>query len=195
MERKRTRAKLFHRLNEGIKQIYLKPLKIIAPLLLVITFLRVWQNMRSVLSGISWRFILVQTFITYVAMTVVILLFVTMFVSLIILIGKPRKSQYIDSYAEFSLIDSERDYYRRPFLISRTPIKGSSAERLVFWSYWLSKKKWMEREDELCDMMNVHLIENIDYGGKNGNDRRIIVLIVGEGALPPHRGEIEDEEL
>ena len=195
MENKRTRTKLFHRFNEGLKQIYLKPLKVFPLLLLMIAFFIIWNSVRSVVSDMSVPSIIPQSLITYAVTTLLILLFIMAFTCIVMLLGTPREARRIDSYADLTLVDCFQDYYKRPFLISRTPIMDSGAEILVFWSYWLSKKKWLEREDELCDMMNVHLVEPISYGGKNGNNRRIIVLVVGKGAQPPHRGEMDDDEL
>ena len=51
---------------------------------------------------------------------------------------------------------------------------------------------WVQHIPDIEDMMNVHLIENLRYGGKKANGRRI-VMCSGANRKPVERGTLYDD--
>jgi len=188
-ERKRTRAKQRHRLWEGFKQLR-KPMKTIPVLLLVVVSVIAW-NMKD---GFVEQFPAIPLLMPVVSLTVaaaVPIFFMLLLAGLLSLIGTPKQARDIDD--DVATVLAEKDYYKRPFLISRAPLSGD-AEVLTFWSRWISIEKWRENETAILDTLNLNALSSIRYGGKRGNNRRLVVLVVGHGATPPERPTLYGDE-
>lgn len=52
------------------------------------------------------------------------------------------------------------------------------------------KKYWIENQDSIADLLNVHLVKEIDYYHKNGN---FIILETIKGRIPKEPGILYDE--
>lgn len=53
--------------------------------------------------------------------------------------------------------------------------------------------RWIEKQDDFADLMNVHFVEKIKYGGKSNGKR--IVIYTASGRKPSVQGELYDDEL
>lgn len=56
-------------------------------------------------------------------------------------------------------------------------------------------KRWVDSKDEIADSMDVHFVTpDIEYGGKNKDNGKRIVLYTARGRKPTERGVLYDEE-
>ena len=54
--------------------------------------------------------------------------------------------------------------------------------------------RWQEKRDAICDRLNVHIIGDIMYGGKNHNKGNLIYLETAKGRIQAERGDLYDDE-
>lgn len=80
-----------------------------------------------------------------------------------------------------------------PILISKKKVKGTDVTVREFYSN-IPYEIWIEKKEAVADAMNVHFIEEIQYGGKNNNNRKRIVIKTAKGRKPTDRGILYDEE-
>lgn len=80
-----------------------------------------------------------------------------------------------------------------PILISKRKIRGTDVTVREFYSN-IPYDVWIEKKEALSDAMNVHFVEEIQYGGKGNNNGKIIVIKTAKGRKPIDRGILYDEE-
>lgn len=80
-----------------------------------------------------------------------------------------------------------------PILISKRKIKGTDVIVREFYSN-IPYDVWIEKKEAIADTMNVHFIEEIQYGGKGNNNGKIIVIKTAKGRKPIDRGVLYDDE-
>lgn len=80
-----------------------------------------------------------------------------------------------------------------PILISKKKIKGTDVIVREFYSN-ISYEIWIEKKEAVADAMNVHFVEEIQYGGKNNNNGKRIVIKTAKGRKPTDRGILYDEK-
>lgn len=212
-ERRRNNAKRRYRCREGLKQLFLKPVKIIPILFLIVVYIVVWymsdvfityiitssslspfiSYLDEFIADITTILILIPV-ITYFVKGMVSIFFLLLLIGLLSWLGKPRRAKEIEDDVAAALIKANKDYYKRPFLISSTPINGGYAMEYAFYSRWISLDRWKnpEIESDILSALNCHRVEEYKNGGWNGNNRRIIVLCAASGANPKEREAPED---
>lgn len=80
-----------------------------------------------------------------------------------------------------------------PILISKRKAKGTDVTVREFYSnipYYV----WIEKKEAVADAMNVHFVGEIQYGAKNNNNGKRIVIKTAKGRKPTDRGVLYDEE-
>ena len=77
-----------------------------------------------------------------------------------------------------------------PILISKKKIKGTDVIVREFFTY-IPYNKWLEYKDAIADVMNVHFVEEIQYGGNHDGNR--IVLKTAKGRKAIQRDVMYDE--
>ena len=80
-----------------------------------------------------------------------------------------------------------------PILISKKKVKGTDVTVREFYSN-IPYEIWIEKKEAVADAMNVHFVEEIQYGGKGNNNGKIIVIKTSKGRKPTDRGVLYDEE-
>lgn len=80
-----------------------------------------------------------------------------------------------------------------PILISKRKIRGTEVTVREFYSN-MPYDVWIENKEAIADAMNVHFVEEIQYGGKGNNNGKIIVIKTAKGRKPTNRGILYDEE-
>lgn len=80
-----------------------------------------------------------------------------------------------------------------PILISKKKAKGTDVTVREFYSN-IPYDVWIEKKEAVTDAMNVHFVEEIQYGGKNNNNGKRIVIKTAKGRKPADRGVLYDEE-
>ena len=80
-----------------------------------------------------------------------------------------------------------------PILINKRKIKGTDVTVREFYSN-IPYEIWIENKEAIADAMNVHFIDELQYGGKGNNNGKIIVIKTAKGRKPTDRGILYDEE-
>lgn len=80
-----------------------------------------------------------------------------------------------------------------PILISKRKIKGTDVIVREFYSN-IPYDVWIGKKEVIADAMNVHFVEEIQYGGKGNNNGKIIVIKTARGRKPIDRGVLYDDE-
>ena len=80
-----------------------------------------------------------------------------------------------------------------PILISKKKAKGTDVTVREFYSN-IPYDVWIEKKEAVADAMNMHFVEEIQYGGKNNNNGKRIVIKTAKGRKPADRGVLYDEE-
>lgn len=79
-----------------------------------------------------------------------------------------------------------------PLLISKKKDKKSGVIKRTFYTT-ISMERWQEKKDAICDRLDVHLIGDITYGGKNKNKGNYICFESAKGRKPKERGVLYDD--
>ena len=79
-----------------------------------------------------------------------------------------------------------------PILMNKKRIKGSNVIMREFYSSGIPMKVWVEKQENIADVMNVHFVEPLRYGGKS-NGRRI-VMYTAPGRETVSKGILYDDE-
>lgn len=80
-----------------------------------------------------------------------------------------------------------------PILISKKKLKGTDVIIREFYSN-IPYEIWIEKKEAIADAMNVHFVEEIQYGGKSNNNGKRIVIKTAKGRKPTDRGILYDEK-
>ena len=194
-ENTRNRAKQLHYSREGIKKLLASPLKgILLILILIIAFIAAWETVDAFIPSMITVPLLVPV-ITYTIRALIPAIILLLLAGFLFWFGKPKNAREIESDVAAAFgVTKDSNRYKRPFLISSKPVKGSDVTEYVFWSRWINVEIWNKQEyrDALLGALNAHSIEDFTNGE---NNRRIIVIRVGSGATPVDRGEMTDDEL
>ena len=183
----RNRAKQRHYIGNGVKKLIASPLKG-APvlLLLMIAFLAAWKAANTFIPLITRVPILVPV-ITYAVRVLIPTVLLLLLAGFLWLLGNPAHSREIESdiATAFGIANIAALKYRRPFLISSKPIKGSTVTEYVFWSRWIDLDQWNkpERRKAVLWALNAHSGEEFS----NGKKKYTVVIRAGSGAEPERR--------
>ena len=79
-----------------------------------------------------------------------------------------------------------------PLLIYKKKDKSGVTKREFYTS--IPMERWKEKQQAICDRLNVHLIGDISYGGKKHNKGNHICFKSAEGRMPEDRGVMYDDE-
>lgn len=80
-----------------------------------------------------------------------------------------------------------------PLLISKRKIRGADVTVCEFYSN-IPYAVWIDKKEAIADAMNIHFVEEIQYGGKNNNNGKIIAIKTAKGRKPINRGTLYDEQ-
>lgn len=80
-----------------------------------------------------------------------------------------------------------------PILISKNRVRKNDVVIRAYYSN-IPLSVWIDNKNAIADAMNVHFIEEIQYGGKGNNNGKIIVIKTSKGRKPTDRGILYDEE-
>lgn len=78
-----------------------------------------------------------------------------------------------------------------PILMSKKKLKGTNVKRHEYYSD-IPLCIWKERENAIADAMNICLVEDICYGGRENGKR--IVIYTTSGRKAENREKLYDEE-
>jgi len=128
-----------------------------------------------------------------VIILVIVVLAIFLLFGLLVTIGTPRRAKEIEaSLVHVALIDR---YGFGPILVSNRGICHTDITSLTFLSRGISKEAWEKKRKDIEDRLNVHYVEEIKYGGKNGSNRNYIILTVAPGINEGRAELLYDDEL
>lgn len=78
---------------------------------------------------------------------------------------------------------------QNPILISKKIMKRKGVVIREFYTV-IPMARWQDKKDDICDIFNIHLVEDIKYGKSNGNR---IVIKSAKDRLQKDRGLIYDD--
>lgn len=175
----------------GVQQLFYCPYTNIPIILLIALFASAWINRGRLISLLGISELLLPVF-RYSISTVLILSFLVFLVGWIGWLGSITAR-----HDENCLAKAFTEHERRngcPVLIYRRKPKYTDVTARVFYSD-IPLKYWIERQEEIADQLNVHFVRLPDYGGKNNNNRKLILIHTAPGRNPKDRGILYDEEL
>lgn len=112
----------------------------------------------------------------YLGGALLVILFTLCLIALLYRLSIPLYTKkYEDSLLKVGLVAHDGT---TPVLIARKKIAHTKAYKLTFFSQGVSKEIWEQRKIDIEDALNFTFIEPIEYGGKNRNNRNLIVLTV-----------------
>lgn len=83
-----------------------------------------------------------------------------------------------------------------PILIDKYKVKGTNALVMKYEFYSpIPFKTWVKRKETIADAMNIHFVEEIQYGGKDNADGNKIIITIGKGRKSTGQGALYDDEL
>ncbi|MDD4564408.1 MAG: hypothetical protein PHE79_02895 [Eubacteriales bacterium] len=191
-QRRRNRIILWLRLCSGIKEIIEKPWKGISILLLCAGFVFLW-NIRDTLIPFHSNIPLLSTIWGYLTAVFILLLFLMLLVGLLFLLGTPSKAkEFKGKLMEIGLYSR---YGHAPSLISCKRIKETDVSVMSFYSLGVGMERWKNQRIEIQDVLDIHFVEPIKYGGRNGRNRNIIVITSSPGAETHREDVLYDDEI
>ena len=188
-QRRRNRAILRLRLWSGVKEAA-TTWKGVFVLLLCAAFIFLW-NARDTLVPFHSDIPLLINVWSYIIDAFIPLLFLLLLVGLLILLGTPFLAKAVES--SLLQIGLANRYGYAPALISCKRIKNTQVSVMVFYSLGVGTETWETHRAEIQDALNVHFVEPIKYGGRNGRNRNIIVIAAAPGAETHRKDVLYDE--
>lgn len=187
LARQRNRKKQMLRFKLGVSQLMNIPLLnllwiLIAGFAVLLIFLK-----DKLISGFNVQHILAPAF-EFAMNFVVIILPVILSWYLIEIIAE--KTAIRDEANLILVFDSKVLKAGHPILISKKKIKGTDVIVREFFTY-IPYNTWIEYKDAIADVMNVHFVEEIQYGGNHDGNR--IVLKTAKGRKAIQRDVMYDE--
>lgn len=104
-------------------------------------------------------------------------------------VAPPRASTYETQLAQIKHTDR---WGNSPVLVAREQIKPAKIEKLIFYSAGISLERWVERQGEIQDALNITYVEPPQYAyGK----RYYVELTVASGIAGTRKENLYDDEL
>lgn len=185
----RNRAKLRAYIGNGIRKF---PANILALLALLVTAAGAWNTAPMLAASFITVPVLIPVFI-YAARIVALLVAALLFVGVLYLIGRPRKSREIenDLATVFGVAKSSNSlFYRCPFLVACQPIKGTAAKEFVFWSRWQGLDRWNKPEIRQAILWALNVTSEEDF--TPGSKPYTVKIRARSGAIPEEREAPQD---
>ena len=123
--------------------------------------------------------------------TIVIIFLVICAIALVQLIGFITA---IRDEADMSIVFGDRRDVKNypPILKYKKTDRKSGVTKREFYTA-IPMERWQERKEAICDRMDIHLIGDITYGGRNKNKGNHIYFESAKGRKPKERGVLYDD--
>lgn len=175
----------------GAQQFVYHPYTSIPIVSLIVLFIVGWVNKE--------RFILIQglpilfrSIVRYSISIVFVLSFVVFLLGWIEWLGTIT-ARHDESRLEKAFTDEDKRN-GCPILIYRRKLKGTDVTVRVFYSD-IPLKVWLQRQEEILDQFSEHFVRLPDYGGRNNDNSKLILMHMAPGRKAKDRGILYDEEL
>lgn len=187
LARQRNRKKQMLRFKLGVSQLINKPLLNLFWILIAVFAVLLIFFKDKLMNGFDIPHILAPAFEFTMNFAVIILpILLSWYVIEII----AEKTAIRDEANLILVFDSKVLKAGHPILISKKKVKGTNVIVREFFTY-IPYNTWLEYKDAIADVMNVHFVEEIQYGGNHDGNR--IVLKTAKGRKAIQRDVMYDE--
>lgn len=173
----------------GIQQLIFKPYLNALLVVVLVGFILFWKNKTNLYTNAPKFILPIWQGIVHIFG---ISAFIFLLVFIIYMIGELTARR-----DEGDLIIAFREQDLRngcPILMKKKQDKETRVTIREFYSN-IPLKRWKESKDEIADSMDVHFVKpDIEYGGKNKDNEKRIVLYTAKGRKSTEREVLYDEE-
>ncbi|WP_300382439.1 hypothetical protein [Clostridium sp.] len=187
LSRQRNRKKQWLRFKLGVSQLINKPLLNLVWILIAVFAVLLIFLKDKLMNGFDVPHILAPAF-EFAMNFAAIILPILLSWYLIEIIAE--KTAIRDEANLILVFDSKVLKAGHPILISKKKVKGTDVIVREFFTY-IPYNTWLEYKDAIADVMNVHFVEDIQYGGNHDGNR--IVLKTAKGRKAIQRDVMYDE--
>lgn len=189
LHKKYKRTKRYLRFRLGVQQLIFKPYLNSLLGAVLVGFILFWKNKSDLYSNTPKLILPIWRSMVHI-LGVSVFLFILVFIVYMIGDLTARRDE-----GDLIIAFNERDLQNGcPILIRKTQDKKT---RVVIREFYSNTpfKRWVESKNEIEDSMNVHFVKpNIEYGGKNKDNGKRILLYTAKGRKRMERGVLYDEE-
>ncbi len=189
IQRRQNSRKQWLRIRLGVLQMIYKPLfhLFLLPIIAGTIFLWVKKDIAFTLFDVPQ---ILFPIYKYSVLLIMVLLPVIFTLAVIEAIGNMTAKKDEQNLAE--AFDNHDLRNGCPILMNKKRIKGSNVTMREFYSSGIPMKVWVEKQENIADVMNVHFVEPFRYGGKS-NGRRIVIY-TAPGRETVLKGILYDDE-
>ncbi len=189
LHKKYKRIKRYLRFRLGIQQLIFKPYLNSFFVAVLIGFMLFWKNKSDLYSHTPKLILPIwQTLVHIWGIST----FIFLLLFIVYIIGKltARRDE-----GDLMIAFNEKDLQNGcPILMKKISDKETGVTIREFHSN-IPLKRWIENKEALADSMNVHFVKpHIEYGGKNKDNGKRILLYTAKGRKRIERGMLYDKE-
>lgn len=183
------RIKRYLRIRLGIQQLILKPYLFSFIVSVLVGFILFWKDKEKLYFHAPKLILPIWRGMVYV-FGLSVFIFLLIFIVYIIgeLTARRDEGDLIIAFREQDLRNG------CPILMKKKQNKETGITIKEFYSN-TPLKRWVDSKDEIADSMDIHFVKpDIEYGGKNKDNGKRIVLYTAKGRKPTEREVLYDEE-
>ena len=189
IDRKRRQLENCFRIGLGIEQLFVAPWKNVFLVLFLAAFGLAWFK-RGFVPGFPSFF---EPIGKYIVSAVIISVSSVFLLGILILLGTPWKARA--DLESIRMAFTAADLTNARLFLMRSKRSKNGVLRREWYCKGISKSRFEARQEEISDVLDCHWLQPIQYGGKNGNNRKRIVMYTASGYKPAERGALHDDEL
>ena len=189
-EQRHNRKKQWYHFTLGLQQLKIYPLINLIWLLLVLGVKFLVVGERKLVSRLHVAPVLEMVF-NKCMQFIVILFPVICAIGIIQLIGYITA---IKDEADLSIVfGDEIDVKNQPpILVHKKTDKKNGVTKREFYTT-IPMERWQKKQEAICDRLNIHVIGEITYGGRNRNIGNRVIIQSAKGRKPIERGVLYDD--
>lgn len=188
------RKKNLYRIKLGINQMINHPLLNMIWLLFIvlsILFLIVMNKLEIMIEFVVPIVIAKKIIIITVKIATVLLIVLSVF-AILSLVGEIYAKQD-ETNVSLALSGKKNISEFPPILVRKKRIKFTTVTEREFYSS-IPLSEWEEKQEAICDRLNVHMVGKMQYGGNKHNNGNLIYFMSASDRIPEYKGEIVDDE-
>lgn len=184
------KRKQWYRLILGIRQLKNYPLLNVIWFICAIGEVLLLKVKEAMIATVENSDILMPIY-KYGLMIIVIILPILIAITIISGIGEmTARRDEADIYKVFG--GNRELQFEAPILVNKKHIKGKGITIREFYTT-IPMQLWRQKQETICDIFNVHLVSEIDYGGKCKSNGNRIVLKMAKGRRYERRDILYDD--
>jgi hypothetical protein len=188
LKKHRKHKENYLRYRLGFLQLIHKPILNLLLIPIIATFIGLWIEKKQLLTFLNVPELIFPIFrytlcIISLIIPIIILLWLIKYIGE--LSARKDEADLQQAFTKEELRNSS------PILMDKKKVNGSDVTMREFYSS-IPLDTWNTRKNAIADLMNIHFVEEIQYGGKA--DGRRIIIFTAPGRIPATRGNLYDEE-